>query len=228
MSYFHKTEKHRKMDYSQAKQNMIDSQLRTWDIIDQRVLDTFLLLNRQDFVPSKFKDLSYADVEIPIGFNQTMLTPKLAGRLIQEIEINSSDRILEIGTGTGYLTTILSYLGGDVVSFEINRELHHIASNIMNKHNRGNVRLELGDGLQEVSSQNYDAIVLTGSLPAIPDFIKNKLTRSGRMIGVFGRHPIMSAVLISRRKDGSFDEAKVFETYLSPLTEPDAKPDFIF
>lgn len=216
------------MDFRRAKQNMIDSQLRTWDIIDQRVLDTFLLLDRQDFVPPKFKELSYADVEIPIGFNQTMLTPKLAGRLIQEIEITSSDRILEIGTGTGYLTTILSYLGGDVVSFEINPELHQTASIIMDKYTQGNVRLELGDGLQEVSGQNYDAIVLTGSLPTIPDFMKNKLAKSGRMIGVFGRHPIMSAVLTSRLKNSLFDEAKIFETYIPPLAEGDAKPEFIF
>ena len=135
---------------------------------------------------------------------------------------------MEIGTGTGYLTTILGYLGGNVVSFEINPELHQTASSIMDKYTQGNVKLELGDGLKEVSGQNYDVIVLTGSLPTIPDFMKNKLAKNGRMIGVFGRHPIMSAVLISRRKDSLFDEAKIFETYISPLTEADAKPDFVF
>ncbi len=217
------------MDFNQAKRNMIDSQLRTWDVIDQQVLDTFLLIDRQEFTPKKYEKICYGDVEIPIGAGQVMLTPKLAGRLVQELEIVSSDKILEIGTGTGYITAILSYLGEEVNSVEINRDLHFLSQKVLSKYSRGNIKLRLGDGLDGSSdSVTYDAILLTGSLPVLTDSLKYRLAIGGRLLGVIGDPPIMSATLITRRTEVDFEENKVFETSIPSLKEQNKKPVFQF
>ncbi len=217
------------MDFALAKYNMIQSQLRTWDILDQKVLDTFSLLNREDFVPAKFKDLAYADVEIPIGGGQIMLTPKLGGRMVQELEIQKDDLVLQIGTGTGFITALISFLAKKVISSEIDPELHKIARISLEKYSRHNIMLLQEDGLSDRNETTlFDKIILTGSLPVIPEILKSKLSTGGRMIGVFGQNPIMSVVLLVKGPQSELIESKVFETCIPSLLQKNFVPGFDF
>ncbi len=208
---------------------MIESQLRTWDILDQRLLDIFSLLDRQLFVPSKFQNICYADTEIPIGSGQVMLSPKMIGRMVQELEITSKDSVLEVGTGTGYTTALLSYLSGNVLSIEINSKLHETAKKTLDNYSFGNVRLVEGNGLTCTDNKTlFDVILLNGALTSVPNKLKYQLSEGGRLLGVFGSPPIMTAMLVVRLTEDKFDVHKVFETCVPYLAVANPKSSFVF
>ena len=201
-----------------ARFNMIEQQIRTWEVLDSSVLQLFQQIHREDFVPSQYKGVAFADLEIPLGHGQTMLSPKIEGRILQTLEIKKTDKVLEVGTGSGYLTALLGTVAGRVFSVEIIPELSEKAGKCLAKHNIDNVVLEVGDAAQGWTLHApYDVIVFTGSLPLLPRHIQQQLAIDGRMFAVVGEPPVMEAVMIHRVAHDNFRQQALFETCLPPL-----------
>jgi len=217
------------MDFEVARANMVESQIRTWDVLDQRVLDLVLELKREDFVPAAYRALAFADMEIPLGHGEAMLAPKLEARLVQELGVTPTDRVLEIGTGSGYMTALLARLGSHVTSVEIVGEFSREAAARLERHGIRNVTLEIGDGaLGWPRHAPYDAILVTGSLPMLPDELKAQLAPDGRLVAVVGKPPIMTAQLVTCLAPGKFSVVGVFETSIPPLKHAREPERFVF
>ena len=201
-----------------ARFNMIEQQIRTWDVLDPRVLQLLNDVPRENFVPDAYQGLAFADIEIPLGFGQTMLSPKLEGRMLQALNVQKTDRVLHVGTGSGYFTALLASLAGHVVSVEINAELSATAAYKLSQNNIHNVTVELADGnLGAPAQQPFDVIVLTGSSPTEPLGIRQQLAVDGVMLIVLGQAPAMQATLIHRVSQSGYKEDILFETCISAL-----------
>ncbi len=213
----------------QARFNMIEQQIRTWEVLDTKVLDLLKEVPREDFVPPQYIGLAFADVEIPIGEGQTMLSPKVEGRILQALEIKKTDRVLEIGTGGGYLTALLAKSAKEVVSVESNKAISKQAKQRLTKHQIENVTLEVGNGVDGWPSKApFDVIVFTGSLPVSPEAVKQNLAIGGRMFVVIGDAPVMHATTIRRISADSFKVDVIFETCLPPLNNAPQPERFQF
>ena len=212
------------MDFEQARHNMIEQQVRPWDVLDQRVLDVMTTLPREAFVPEQYRALAFADISIPLGQDQVMMSPKLEGRLLQALDIKPDDTALEIGTGSGYLTACLASLGHHVTSWEIFPELSAAAKARLVEQDIGNVTLEVGDATREIADEaRYDVIAVTGSVPVLQQQFHANLKPGGRLFVITGKPPIMEALLITRLDADTWARESLFETSLPPLvnaTEP--------
>ncbi|HKB82716.1 MAG TPA: protein-L-isoaspartate O-methyltransferase, partial [Burkholderiales bacterium] len=187
------------MNMEQARLNMVESQIRTWEVLDQTVLDLLLSVRREEFVPEKYRDLAFADMEIPLGFGEAMLAPKMEARMVQELGVRKTDKILEIGTGSGYVTALLAKLGGQVVTVERIKEFSQAATRRIAGHGIRNVQLHAGDGSEGWPAQApYDVILLTGSVPVLSESFQKQLSPGGRLLAVIGESPVMTACLITR------------------------------
>ncbi|WJW75259.1 protein-L-isoaspartate O-methyltransferase [Thiohalobacter sp. IOR34] len=206
-------------DFEQARFNMIEQQIRPWDVLDQRVLDVLAATPREDFVPPAFRSsLALADVSLPLGHGQTMLPPRLEGRILQSLEIDPGDRILEIGTGSGYLTACLARLGDQVLSVDIFPEFLEDTGRKLEAQRIHNVELRQADAAAGWPAEDrFDVIVLTGSLPEFHDGFHRSLGPGGRLFLVAGRPPIMEAMLITRIDEDQWSREDLFETSLPPL-----------
>src|SRR5262245_39208828 len=172
-------------NFEQARINMVESQVRTWEVLDQTVLDLLLAVKREEFVPEKYRAIAFADMEIPLGHGEVMLAPKLEARMVQELGIRQTDKVLELGTGCGYVTALCAKLGGQVVSVKRIAELSHAASRKLAGHDIRNAQLVVGEGAEGWSALGpYDVILVTGSLPIIPDALRNQLRPGGRLLAV--------------------------------------------
>jgi protein-L-isoaspartate(D-aspartate) O-methyltransferase len=212
------------MNLEQARFNMVEQQIRPWEVFDQRVLDRLTEVPREDFVPPAFRNLAYADIQIPIGHGQIMLSPSLEGRLLQALDLKKQDSILEIGTGTGYLTVVMAGLASHVVSVDIFPDLQRLAG-----YQLENVSLQAGDAARGWSKDGpFDAIAITGSLPNLPDAFPEALNLSGRLFVVLGQAPVMKAVLITRMGEREWSREELFETVIPPLLNSEPKPKFTF
>ena len=212
-----------------ARFNMIEQQIRTWEVLDGTVLDLLKQVPREAFVPKQYAGLAFADLEIPIGHSQTMLSPKMEGRILQALEIKKTDKILEIGTGSGYLTALLAKLAKHVYSVEIIGELSHIAQQRLAQQHIENVTLEVGDAAKGWPAHApYDVIVYTGSLPVAPDAVLQSLAIGGRMFVVTGEAPVMQATMIDRISVDSFKHDVLFETCLPSLSNAPQPERFEF
>lgn len=212
------------MNLEQARFNMVEQQVRPWEVLDQRVLDRLAAVPREDFVPPAFRNLAYADIQIPIGQGQVMLPPKIEGRLLQALELKEQDSVLEIGTGTGYLTAVMAGLAGHVTSVDIFPELQRLAEWQLK-----NVSLQVGDASRGWSQGGpFDAIAVTGSLPSEPHAFLEALKLGGRLFVVLGQAPVMEAVLITRVGEKEWSREGLFETVIPPLLHSEPKPKFIF
>lgn len=201
-----------------ARFNMIEQQIRTWEVLDTSVLELFKKIPREDFVPLQYKGLAFADIEIPIGHGQTMLSPKIEGRMLQALDIRKTDKVLEIGAGSGYLTALLATLAHHVYSVEINSELSEQARLRLAQHSIGNVSLEVGDAAQGWAIHApYDVIVYTASLPMLPSNVHQQLSVGGRLFAVIGEPPVMEATMVQRVSQDSFRQQALFETCLPML-----------
>ncbi|MHB8345601.1 MAG: protein-L-isoaspartate O-methyltransferase family protein [Acidiferrobacterales bacterium] len=217
------------MNVNVARKNMVESQVRTWEVLDPRVLELLSSAPREDFVPEQYRGLAYADMSLPLGRGQVMMSPRMEARLLQALEIGRSDRILEIGTGSGYMTWLLAALGGQVYSVEIIPQFKMSAAAKLAAHGATNVTLDIGDGAHRWNRhQPYDAILLTGSLPVLADAFRNSLAIGGRLVAVVGKPPAMEAVLIRRTGPESFSRDSLFETVLAPLLNADEPEKFVF
>jgi protein-L-isoaspartate(D-aspartate) O-methyltransferase len=205
------------MDIEQARFNMVEQQIRTWEVLDQNVLDLLFSVRREDFVPPEYRLLAFADLEIPLGDFEKMWAPKMEARVLQELQIESGESVLEIGTGSGYLTALLARLGAEVTSVEINPRLAALARAKLARAGIGSVKLEIGDGARGWGSATYDAIVLTGSTPVLPDAFIEQLAPGGRVFAVVGEAPVMLARLVRWVAPGALARRILFETVVDPL-----------
>jgi protein-L-isoaspartate(D-aspartate) O-methyltransferase len=217
------------LNFEQARYFMIEQQIRTWDVLDQRILDLLNQVPREDFVPQAHKNLAFVDMNIPLGHEQVMMTPKLEARIVQELEINPDDRILEVGTGSGYLTALLAKLGKEVVSVEIFEDFTTAARRKLASHQIRNVTLETGDGARGWKQGSYfDVIVLTGSVPLVPDSLREQLGEGGRLFAIVGQSPAMEGKVIRRVGENSWASDGLFETDLPPLLNAEEHSRFVF
>lgn len=221
------------MDQPPAKAhfNMIHQQIRPWGVLDDRVLDALDQVPRERFVPDAYLSLAYADIEIPIGDGRHMLSPKVVGRLLQALAIRPGDRVLEIGTGTGYVSACLAYLGARVLSLEIAPDLVAQTRERLAAVGFDQVALRVADGLADpVEGSPFDVIVLTGSLPDEDSLepLRRQLTLGGRLFAVVGEPPVMTALLVTRVGTTEYRREGLFETRVDPLLNAVEPERFVF
>ena len=207
---------------------MVEQQIRTWDVLDQDVLDLLFTVRREDYVPAPHRELAFADLEIPLGDGERMWTPKMEARVVQELELRPDESVLEVGTGSGYLTALLAARAADVTSVEL---LPRLAAEAQSKLRRGGVRnakIETGDGARGYGAANYDAIVLTGSIPILPETWLRQLKPGGRLFVVVGDAPVMTARLIRWTAPGAIVTEDLFETVIGPLRNAAQPQRFVF
>jgi len=207
------------MNLEQARTNMVEQQIRTWEVLDQDVLDLLYLVPREQFVPAQHRSLAFSDLEIPIGHGERMWQPKLEARVLQELNIRKIDRVLEVGTGSGYFTALLAHRCAQVCSVEINSALAEFGRGNLQRHGADNVALETGDAARGWTQHApYDVIVLTGSTPVLPDAFLEQLSPGGRLFAVVGEAPAMAARIVTRVAPGESRSTDLFETVIRPLT----------
>ena len=217
------------MDLEHARFNMVESQIRTREVLDQRVLNTLLAVKREEYVPEKYRPMAFMDMEIPLGHGEVMLAPKLEARMLQELTLKGSDRVLEVGTGSGYMTALLAALAGQVCSVELHASLSESALSKLGDHGVRNATLEVGDaGRGWLRHAPYDAIVLTGSVPLLPREFQAQLKPQGRLLAVVGEPPVMTARLVTRIADAGYNEVGLFETCIAPLRNVPQPERFVF
>jgi protein-L-isoaspartate(D-aspartate) O-methyltransferase len=216
------------MDIEQARFNMVEQQIRTWDVLDQDVLDLLFTVKREDFVPPAYRLLAFADLEIPLGDGEKMWSPKMEARVLQELKLGPGDRVLEIGTGSGYLTALLATRSARVTSVEINQRLSSQAKARLARAGIGSVELAVGDGARGWGDAAYDAIVLTGSTPVLPEAFLAQLNPGGRVFAVVGEPPVMIAQLVRWIAADAVAKRSLFETVVDPLKNAAAPPRFAF
>ncbi|MDX1376963.1 MAG: protein-L-isoaspartate O-methyltransferase [Burkholderiales bacterium] len=217
------------MNLEQARANMVEQQIRPWEVIDQDVLDLLYVVPRENFVPPAMRKLAFADMEVPLGEGERMWAPKIEARALQALAVRKSDRVLEVGTGSGYLTALLAHRAAHVRSVEITAALAAFGRANIERHGVDNVTLETGDAARGwPSGAPYDAIVLTGSVPVLPQAVLAQLAPGGRLFAVVGEAPIMTAQLVTAVTPGSFRSVGLFETVLAPLVNCERPPRFRF
>lgn len=220
------------MNLQQARTNMIEQQVRPWDVLDQRVLDTLAGIAREDFVSQEHRGLAYSDYQLPIGFGQTMLKPVLEGRLLQTLGLDTTDSVLEIGTGSGYLTACIARLAGHVESVELHPELASSAAARLQALGIGNAVIRQQDASEVWDARDsYDAILFGGAIAGIPQWFRDKLAVGGRLLAVVGdpAQPTMEATLLTRLSEHDYTTDGLFETRLDPLINFQAATnEFIF
>ncbi len=217
------------MNIEQARYNMVEQQIRTWDVLNQDVLDLLFKVRREDFVPELRRAMAFVDMEIPLGHGQAMWTPKLEARIIQELVIRPTDRVLEIGTGSGYLTALLAADSAEVVSVDIVPEFTASATETLRAHGIHNVTLHTGDAARDwPDDAGFDVIVLTGSTPLLSDAFRRRLKVGGRMFAIVGEAPVMQAQLITCTAPGATRSVVLFETCVTPLLNAPHPAAFVF
>ena len=217
-----------KMDMEQARFNMIEQQIRPWEVLDPEVLGLLAAVKREVFVPEALKALAFADLELPIGNGQTMLPPKIEARILQEVGVRNTDIVLEVGTGSGHMAALLASKAEYVYSVEIDPILAETARRNLRRAGVTNVSVETGDASQGWSGHSpYDLIVISGSLPELPDVFLQQLKLGGRLTAFIGEAPVMEAQLIIRTDDKAFTTINFFETVVAPLTTR-KRQSFIF
>lgn len=217
------------LNFDVARRNMIDCQIRPWDVLDEHILELAAHLPREDYVPKQYRNLAFTDMNIPLGHGEVMMAPKLEARLAQELEVNPTDKILEIGTGSGYMTALLAALGKHAISVEIRPEFTAEAATKLAHHGVRNITLENGDGARGWERQKpYDVILITGSTPLLPETFQQSLTVGGRMIAIVGTTPAMDVRRIRRLGVYSFEVDSLFETVTPKLHNALEPEQFVF
>lgn len=217
------------MDSELAQRNMIDSQIKTWNVFGTRIIEIFEQINRENFVPSEYKELAFADCELDIGNNFKMNSPKLDARILQATDPKNTDKVLEIGTGTGFLTALLSKLCDTVYSIEINKSLHSAARQNLKKESISNAELVCGDGVNGYPEKApFDVIVVSASSPNRLGRLENQLADGGRMLVFLNTNGITVAKLITKHNGDNWQIEDLFETTVTPLIGLEVKPKFKF
>jgi protein-L-isoaspartate(D-aspartate) O-methyltransferase len=217
------------MGLEQARFNMIEQQIRPWDVLDQGILDLLSAIPRDRFVDDIHRGLAYADTAIAIGHGQHMMHPKIEARMLQALEAHPTDRALEIGTGSGYVTALLARLSQHVHSVDIHADFTEQARQRLQALAIDNVTLETGDAAEGWGGDRlFDTIAITGSLPEIPQAYKQRMNRGGRLFAIIGTAPVMTAILIRRIGNDEWTQENLFETELAPLLNATTASNFVF
>lgn len=211
-----------------AREQMIDQQVRAWEVFDENVLDTLRDVRRELFVPPEYRDLAFADTFIPLGFGQSMLPPKIDGRILQALELRKADVVLDVGTGSGFLAACLGRLAGRVRSIEIIPQLAERGAANLLRARANNVAVEVSDGSKLEEEGIYDAIAVTASLPLYDERFARALRVGGRLFVVIGSGPVMEAVKITRTGEREWRRESLFETVIEPLANAPRPPQFKF
>jgi protein-L-isoaspartate(D-aspartate) O-methyltransferase len=215
------------MNKETARFNMVEQQIRTWEVLDPKVLNACESVQRECFVPPAFEKLAFSDIEIELSFKQKMMTPKICARAAQALGVKTTDQILEIGTGSGYMSALLSSLGATVTSFEINETLAETARKNLRDANIQNCTVNNSDGLQTVHEM-YDVIMLTGAISCRKPELEKQLQIGGRMFCMIGEPPSMQATLITRTAAKGWTEECLFETEITSLIGAERTKEFEF
>ncbi len=217
------------MNLEQARYNMIEQQIRPWEVLDATVLDLLKQVPREAFVPEQYAGLAFADIEIPLGHGQSMLSPKLEARMVQSLALRKTDKVLEVGTGSGYMTALLATLAGEVVSVELVEPLAAAARARLHQHGISNVTVQVGDAAQGwAAGAPYDVIVLTGSVPVLADAFRAQLKPGGRLLAIVGEAPVMEATLVTRIDADAFRSETLFEICAPALVNAPLPARFSF
>ncbi|VAW72721.1 Protein-L-isoaspartate O-methyltransferase [hydrothermal vent metagenome] len=206
------------MNIEQARFNMIEQQVRPWDVLDDRVLEVLSATPREDFVPEQYTSMAFADISIPLAQEQCMMPPKLEGKLLQSLAIEPDDNILEIGIGSAYVTACLARLGSKVHSVDLYNNFTEQARDLLSRHAINNVSLETADAAAGLDTeQRFDVIAVTGSLPVLHQEFHARLNSGGRLFVIVGKPPIMQALLITRVDEQEWNQESLFETAIPAL-----------
>jgi protein-L-isoaspartate(D-aspartate) O-methyltransferase len=221
------TEQHDTIE--KARFNMVEQQIRPAEVLDPRILNVISESPREDFAPEAYKKLAYSDIHIPIGYGQTMLKPVQEARILQALDIQPSDKVLEIGTGSGYMSALLAKLADRVISVEIEPDLAKQAKAKLDVHNINNVAVETGDAANGwEKNAPYDVIVVTGSMPLMAENLKNQLAVNGRLCVTLGIEPVMTVYLYVRVGEDQWHEEALFETVIPALKNVRQPETFVF
>jgi len=217
------------MNFDEARFNMVEQQIRPWEVLDSRVLSLLETVHREDFVPVRYRKLAFADIAVPLECGQFMMRPKIEARMLQALNLREDETVLEIGTGSGFTTACLAALSKHVVSVELFQELHEEASRKLQDNKVSNVELFVGDvmgGWQP--EQAHDVLVVTGSVSEVPEQFRGWVNPGGRMFVVTGDSPAMEARLLTRLTVTEWAEESLLETDLPRLVNADSPPEFEF
>ena len=217
------------MNFERARFNMVEQQIRPWEVLDGRVLSLLESVRREDFVPVKYRKLAFADMPIPLGAGQVMMRPNIEGRVLQALDLGEDETVLEIGTGSGFVTACLASLAKRVVSVEVFEELHEIAKAELEEKKINNIELFVGDVMQGWQpEQAHDVVVVTGSVPQVPEQFLGWVNPGGRMFVITGDSPAMEARLLTRLGVTEWREESLFETDLPRLINSEEPAEFVF
>jgi protein-L-isoaspartate(D-aspartate) O-methyltransferase len=217
------------MNVEQARFNMIEQQIRTWEVLDPAVLELLFEVKREKFVPPEHASLAFADLEVPLGHGEAMMQPKVEARIVQELAVQPHETVYEVGTGSGYLAALLARRARHVTSAEIHPDLRSRAAENLRGAGIANVTLLEGDSARAPLSESaFDVIAITGSLPVIPQAFLDRLNVGGRLFAVVGDAPVMKAVVVRQPTAGAFQHTELFETLLKPLVNAPQPPRFRF
>ncbi|MEM1173259.1 MAG: protein-L-isoaspartate O-methyltransferase [Pseudomonadota bacterium] len=214
------------MDIDYARQQMVDQQARAWDVLDPDILDVMASVPREDFVPEIYRAMAFADVEIPIGHGEKMMTPTYEGRVLQALSLTPDDSVLEVGTGSGFLTACLASLANEITSIDIHADFTQTARERLAGFD--NIQLETMDATQSLPEGHFEAIAVTGSIETFDSRFVDALAPGGRLFVVVGKHPAMDARLVTRTSDSDWSSDALFETSLKALVHGAPPPGFTF
>jgi protein-L-isoaspartate(D-aspartate) O-methyltransferase len=217
------------MNFEQARFNMVEQQIRPWEVLDSRVLRLLENIHREDFVPVRYRKLAFADLAVPLACGQVMMRPKIEGRMLQALALDADETVLEIGTGSGFVTACLAALAKHVVSVEIYPELHEEAALKLKDKGVDNVELFVGDVMNGWQpEQAHDVVVVTGSVQSVPEAFLGWVNPGGRLFVVTGESPAMETRLLKRLDATEWTGESLFETDLPRLVNAEQPPEFEF
>lgn len=222
------------LDFEMARSKMIEQQIRPWNVLDPNVLEILHRVHREDFVPSQHRHLAFVDMEIPLPKGQVMLAPKIEARMLQELNLTPSDRVLEIGTGSGHMAALLAQVAANVLSIEKYSSLADMARENLTKAGISNVEIQQANGLAEDprwAHTGFDCVVISGALQAVPDHLMQSLKSGGRLVAIIGEPPVMQAILVERAAGNAavgLRTTVLFETLTKYLEDAPKKSRFRF
>lgn len=217
------------MNIEQARFNMIEQQIRPWNVLDQDVLDLLHVVKREQFVPQSYQNLAFADVEIPLPGGEAMLNPKVEARILQELKLQKHENVLEVGAGSGYMAALMAHQARQVTAVEISPEIKALAEQNIQRAGIGNVNVVEGNGANGWEKDApYDVIVISGALENLPETFLKQLKVGGRIVAIVGRAPAMQCVLVTRVSDTAYDTVTVFETNVKMLSGAPTVSRFTF
>ena len=221
------------MDFERARFNMVEQQIRPWDVLEQDVLDLLFAVRREDYVPAAYRALAFTDTEVPQvvdgrSTGEVMLEPKVEARLIQALAVRKHEHVLEVGAGSGYMAALLAHRARHVLSYEIRPELAAFARANLERGGVRNAQVETGNGAAPAGDARFEVIVLSGSVPFVPETLLRRLSIGGRLAAIVGEDPAMEAQVITRTGEQSFSALNLFETSTKRLTGFPEKPKFSF